>query len=774
MHRPFNRGPVAMSLFVVLGSTASAATLDERLAAQGERLVPGQIVDRSANRLWTLLVTPSVDVDAVAATGATVDWAWPERGVMVVRGADPRLGDALRLVPGVRAAEPATTPATVATTRTASASGADTSVPWPTGPDIYRENGQWPLYAIDAVDPEPAPDTVSGWAPGEWKLAYDGQGVTVGGVDTGGPTLWCDPVDVRVDLALPAWGACALFGATEQDGVCVAPDAALGDPETLCAALGDIAGGLASLDGDTCRLDDVGLADFYGAFTGYDYLNYEAIAAWFRPHRLHPDFDWYLPAVEASPELGAPGGVVPLFGTLEDYRAYVEERYLAHRLPDGVAVVEQEMAFAGVEVSLTDAFSEALEAGDVGACTTADARLPDPDALTWEPYTYALFDAPFDREGAYVREGWNGYDAVGELRVILDPTLILVDMFGSPADNHGTTTAGPIAGRYRPDGLYLGALRGMAPGVKFISYPGDTSDFSFAAAWRRAPDDGVQVLNNSWILFYDFQRRAYGTVTGEELAELGLVAIEQAGAALGRDTLLVISAGNSAAPLDDVRHTYGMITYFDALPHALVVGGTAPRDYHWTGDIPAWLPDAPGQPYDTYRRMQNLDRPMIAYAETGGWIDGTATGRRVDLVAPAGTFYMPDARCGEDPWCWNAGYDDQVWVPDVFDWADWGFGPHIQAMGTSYAAPYATGVAALATQAWVERHGSPPSAVQLKSILMTTADGGVGPTWDEVALADLATDTCALYWERVDKRGPDEWMGAGRLDATGAIERAGQ
>lgn len=765
------RVPLLFGLWGVFASTAGATSLEERLVAQGDRLVPNQVVDRDANRLWTLLVTPSVDVDAVAAAGATVDWAWPARGMMMVRGPASDLGETLAGVAGVRAVEATTTAQPIAYTLARAASSADETIPWANGPDVYRENAQWPLYAIGAVEPVPADDTLSGWTPGEWKLAYDGTGITVGSVDTGGPTLFCDPVDVRVELAVPAWGVCALFGAEEVDGSCVAPDAELGPVDALCLTLGELAGADAAVDADACRFDDVGLADFYAAFTGYDYLGFEAIAAWFRPHRLHPDFDWYqsVADIAATPELGAAGGVIPLFGTLDDYRAYRDDRYLAWRIPAGLSVVEQELAFAGVQVALTDAFAEALEAGEVGACSTADPRLPDPDALTWEAYGYALFDAPFDREGAYLREGWNGYDEAGELRVILDPTLVPVDMFGVPGDTHGTSTAGPLAGRYRPDGPYWGASRGVAPGVKLISYPGTTGDFAFAAAWRRAVDDGVLVLNNSWVTFFDFQRRAYGTITGEALASMALLAVEQAGGALEHDALLVISAGNYAVPLDDVRHDQGWVTYFDALPHALVVGGTGPRDYHWTDDIPAWMPDA--QPHDGLRRAQNLDRPMIVWVEDAEYADGTAMGRRIDLVAPGGSFYMPSDRC-DDAFCYLSGWDDMVFVPDAFDWTDWYIGPHNQATGTSFSAPYAAGVAALAAEAWAGVHGDLPSPTQLKSILMTSAAAGVGPRYDEVALTDLTTEVCSVSWQRVEKPGPDEWMGAGRLDAPAAIARA--
>lgn len=129
MSRPSVHAPFAISLFATLGSTAAAATLEERLLEQGERLVPDQLVDRSANRLWTLRVDSSVDVDAVGAAGAAIDWAWPEAGVMVVRGPDADLGELLRAVPGVRAVEPATRSEPVPNMGPAYAASVDTS--WP-------------------------------------------------------------------------------------------------------------------------------------------------------------------------------------------------------------------------------------------------------------------------------------------------------------------------------------------------------------------------------------------------------------------------------------------------------------------------------------------------------------------------------------------------------------------------------------------------------------------------------------------------------------------
>jgi hypothetical protein len=98
------------------------------------------------------------------------------------------------------------------------------------------------------------------------------------------------------------------------------------------------------------------------------------------------------------------------------------------------------------------------------------------------------------------------------------------------------------------------------------------------------------------------------------------------------------------------------------------------------------------------------------------------------------------------------------------------YGLHTFSSGTSFAAPYACGVAALAMEAYRGQWGEWPTVATLRHIVITSADDLVGPITEDQAVYD------PYYHEDPDypceKIGQDKFYGAGRVNAFNAIIHA--
>ncbi len=350
----------------------------------------------------------------------------------------------------------------------------------------------------------------------------------------------------------------------------------------------------------------------------------------------------------------------------------------------------------------------------------------------------------------------------------MDPSTAIIDaeLGGFDWDGHSTSGSAIFNVRYKPGKDW--ALRGIAPGAKAISYAtktgfGGWQDISkVLAAFRRADDDGCQVLAHAFGFFFAKDELF---PFGEEYRQILMHALQ----ALDRQGILVTTpAGNWGVGVHELHQSAGgpwwvLPQWYP--PNVLAISGSGPRDYDPDApDLRVYDP-APGAGKGT---EHNLDRPGVFEPP----IYSTGFGRErggVDLAAPSGS--APDL---------NAYF-----TPSSKRSPDYGY--HAYHSATSQAMPTAAGVAALAIEAYTLAHGQPPTVPQLKSILTTSADDGVGPARDTIYwwnpersktgsfVLDLfggALESWELVEVQVEQPGRDDFLGFGRINAYEAIVEA--
>ncbi len=766
----------------------------------------GYAYNRDGSVDWDVFVEPGFSESSITEAGGKIKMKWPEGKIITVSSAKLNFGDVIVTKPFVKGAVPNSMPKKDniqahidSAAQKASSSYGNSGVTYAdgvmaNGPDVYKENGQWWLYAVGAAEPVASTETVSGWTP-QWKLDYEGEGVTVGIADTGIPSQLCEPVEVLADANYGMDFFCSFFGLPAAGDQCYIPGA--GQSVDLCVTNEEAGFNFSKriIDGVTyCVLPDFSnqsLQALVYNFFGIDiYDQSSGYEAFFVPHKLHPEFDWFVPG---------DGGVLPVFQSRGSYADYYRNRYFKNFIPGGFVALNQLLDENRIPLRFTmaEGYAESIQDGAPGECPTWDPRLPDPDSLAWKPYSYTLGDQPIDKEGWSRVEGANGYDSQGELRVIVSDNTGF-DNFDMHS-GHGTMVAGIIGARHKmgEGEEYMGAMRGLAPKAKIIAYPQMGGGlFGRLNAWRRAEDDGVRVLSNSFYGYYYgweleevkklFTKWKLGGSDMEYQLQLVFLGLDEALKKMGPDILILNAAGNFAWILEkDIPKNAVFVNWSGVMEkfltliqsfagrNSLIVGGTAPRDYDWRGSIPEWMPNASGE------AEKNLDRPM-AWIDFGNAIyGGTGYGSLIDVVAPGGSFDTRPCEAeqtGQEGCYFKMLLNNGVYTTN--NGSFWNSGLHDWVSGTSFSTPIAAGVAALAADAYKDAHGVWPTAAQLKNIVMRSADDKVGPSVDEVVIntysarPEAPMENYSLETLAVDKPGEDDWMGAGRVNAYKAIQDA--
>ncbi|RUT78224.1 S8 family peptidase [Ancylomarina longa] len=272
--------------------------------------------------------------------------------------------------------------------------------------------------------------------------------------------------------------------------------------------------------------------------------------------------------------------------------------------------------------------------------------------------------------------------------------------------NHGTHVAGIIGATNGPDlgGVDYGVI-GVAPkaelvAVKVLSeYTGSGSFSWINAGIVYAANNGADVINMS--LGTSLPQNGYyvqlpdGSIikVGAQEVAAYINTIQKAITyAYQKGSLVVVAASNDAL---DANHTKNLVFIPASLNHLMSVSATAPYGF-------AFDPNT------------NLDIPA-SYTNYGQSL--------IDIAAPGGDFDYPG----------NFWWYDMV-ISTISE--GWGF-----AAGTSMAAPYVAGTAALI----IEKFGGDATPAQVMSILRQSAD-------------DLG------------KPGKDAYFGSGRVNAANSVQ----
>jgi hypothetical protein len=329
---------------------------------------------------------------------------------------------------------------------------------------------------------------------------------------------------------------------------------------------------------------------------------------------------------------------------------------------------------------------------------------------------------------------------------------------------HGTMVASIIGAQHTGEG----AMRGLAPKAKLYCYKCADADSLWMswlfAAWARAGDDGVQILNNSWSSYWQPWAKSY--------AGYYPILFQNAAAELNREGVMIVAAaGNNMLNYDKDFRTYwgfpGAAAIYGIpqnLPNIMAIGGTGPYDYDpYAVDLNVYNP-VPGTPAGGQKgRMYNLDRHVSNYIPWWSWpYYGSGYGSFVDIVAPMGGNGDPSSPST----LYNLIY---LAVP----YAVPGVGLHDFGTGTSFSSPIVCAVGALAAEAYYETHGDMPSPATLRAILKQSADDMVGPATDNLWVWDNKIPWFDFFFDvKCDKPGEDIRYGSGRVNAVRAIEFA--
>lgn len=283
----------------------------------------------------------------------------------------------------------------------------------------------------------------------------------------------------------------------------------------------------------------------------------------------------------------------------------------------------------------------------------------------------------------------------------------------SDCDGHGTSVAGLIAGQPGPDGF-----SGVAPAATLISIRQNSRRFSprtpgadaaearaaadvssLARAVVRAADMGARVINISVVTCLAADKAIDQTELG---AALRYAAVE-------KDAVIVAAAGNNRG---------GVSTGSACESNPLSSAATPDDPRNWAGvtsvSIPSWW-----QPYVLSVGSLTADGQPSGFTMSGPWVGISAPGENIASVSNA-----PDGGLS------NAVPSEQDKV--------------IPLSGTSYAAAYVSGVAALVRSKFPDLN-----ARQVVHRLTTTAQGAAR-TPSNLIGSGAVDPVAALTWDIAD------------------------
>ncbi|MGV0743709.1 type VII secretion-associated serine protease mycosin [Mycolicibacterium sp. XJ870] len=280
-------------------------------------------------------------------------------------------------------------------------------------------------------------------------------------------------------------------------------------------------------------------------------------------------------------------------------------------------------------------------------------------------------------------------------------------------DGHGTAVAGLIAGQPGSDGF-----SGVAPAVRLISIRQNSPRFaprtpgadavearaatdvaSLARAVVRAADMGARVINISVVTCLPADKSVDQTELG---AALRYAAVE-------KDAVIVAAAGNNRG---------GVSTGSACESNPLSNAGTPGDARNWGGvnsvSIPSWW-----QPYVLSVGSLNVTGQPSGFTMAGPWVGIAAPGENITSVSNA-----PNAGLS------NAMPSDQDRL--------------VPLSGTSYAAAYVSGVAALVRSKYPDLN-----ARQIVHRLTTTAQGAARSPSNVIGAGGV-DPVAALTWDVAD------------------------
>jgi len=282
-------------------------------------------------------------------------------------------------------------------------------------------------------------------------------------------------------------------------------------------------------------------------------------------------------------------------------------------------------------------------------------------------------------------------------------TLFMLNIHTGPAGNHGTLCASAVAAQ---GVVGDGAVLGMAPDSKLIAIANIYAGGSMLDVFRFAAegyDGNLTSGDESQIASFSFGwRPPEGGADGSALYLDWLTRVH------ATKTTYLAAAGNGG-------HGYGTVATPGASSGIITVGAFSSKGGDNWGQSVMWTDRGPNA-------LGRMDPDIVAV----GW---SATG---------------DTTLNQKN---NANSAYSTWA------------------GTSLATPVAAGLTALATQAWYETHGDWPNSLEIRDLIMSTADDRgydpfvQGAGWFNVkrAVETLLSENESTFWVE-----PAYWM-AGEL-----------
>jgi hypothetical protein len=327
---------------------------------------------------------------------------------------------------------------------------------------------------------------------------------------------------------------------------------------------------------------------------------------------------------------------------------------------------------------------------------------------------------------------------------------------------HGTAVMSIIGARHRG----TGAIRGLAPKAILYSYRcRDESWMSDAlTGWWRSSQDGVRIINNSWI---DWELPADRQ---DDIVNKLPKIFRRAAMALHRKGVLIVAAAanfgiNNTTDRGTFLGNSAFVLIPQDMPHVIVVGGTGPSDYDPTAsDLTVYNP-IPGSRHVSQKgRPFNLDRVVNTSDSDGAWVFGSDFGPSLALVAPMGM----NIKDWNDPnWLFQCVFlsTPYIWEPT------WGL--HDFWAGTSFSSPITCATAALVIEAFKRYRGVEPSPETIALILIMSSDDLVGPATDDLWVWNGQTMQFEFRQNvKCDRPFKDIRYGFGRVNAQKALEQA--
>ena len=282
-------------------------------------------------------------------------------------------------------------------------------------------------------------------------------------------------------------------------------------------------------------------------------------------------------------------------------------------------------------------------------------------------------------------------------------TLFMLNVHTGPAGNHGTLCASAVAAQ---GVVGDGAVMGMAPDSELIAIANIYAGGSMLDVFRFAAegyDGNLTSGDESQIASFSFGwRPPEGGADGTALYLDWMTRVH------ANKTTYLAAAGNGG-------HGYGTVATPGASSGIITVGAFSSKGGDNWGQSVMWTDRGPNA-------LGRMDPDIVAV----GW---SATGDT--------TLNQKD----------NANNAYSTWA------------------GTSLATPVAAGLTALTTQAWFEKHGEWPNSLEIRNLIMSTADDrgydpfvqGAGWFNAERAVKTILSENESTFWVE-----PAYWM-AGEL-----------